>query len=127
MMPHVLRCAIFAGQTRFYGSAGCVLGRLALPREPCARVGLIVASVTAGKKPSTLIGQVLALLAVLNRPRDGQKVKAFAVKAVAAAREHVTTVVAFASIDLGCFRASAVAGWIVLGVSLLIIEWKIRG
>ena len=73
------------------------------------------------------MGQVLGFLAVLNRPRDGRKVKAFAQRVAGAAREHVTTVAAFASIDLGCFRASAVAGWIVLGVSLLLLEWKIRG
>ena len=85
-----------------------------------------MAPVTAGHKPQTLIGQFLALLAVLNRPRDGRKARALAARVAVAAREHVTTVVALASIDLGCFRASAVAGWIVLGVSLLVLEWKIR-
>lgn len=85
-----------------------------------------MAAVPAGR-PATLAGQILALLAVLNRPRDGAKAKAVALRVAGAAREHVTTVAAFASIDLGCFRASAVAGWIVLGVSLLLLEWKICG
>jgi hypothetical protein len=86
-----------------------------------------VAAVTAGGKPSTLVGQILALIAALNRPRSGKRAKALASRFGVAAREHVTTVAAFASIDLGCFRASAVAGWIVLGVSLLLLEWKVRG
>lgn len=86
-----------------------------------------MASVTAGRKPSTLVGQILAVLAVLNRPRDGRKAAAFAARAALAVREHVTTLVALAAIDLGAFQASRVAGWIVLGVCLLIAEWKVRG
>ena len=85
-----------------------------------------MAAVTAGK-PSTLVGQILALLVALNRPRSGKKAKAFAARMAVAAREHVTTVAAFTAIDLGAFQASAVAGWIVLGLSLLLLEWKIRG
>lgn len=81
----------------------------------------------AARRPATLIGQLLALLAALIRPRDGRRARALAGRIAAAAREHVTTVAAFASIDLGCFRASMVAGWIALGVSLLLVEWKIRG
>ncbi len=79
------------------------------------------------RRPVTLLGQILALLAVLNRPRDGRKAKVLAARMAVAAREHVTTAAAFASIDLGCFRASAVAGWIALGVSLLLLDYKVRG
>lgn len=86
-----------------------------------------VASVTAGKRPATLVGQILALLTVLNRPRDGRKAKALAARIAVAAREHLTTVAALGAIDLGAFQASRVAGWIVLGVCLLLAEWKIRG
>ena len=85
-----------------------------------------MAAVTAGK-PSTLVGQILALLVALNRPRSGKKARAFAARFAVAAREHVTTVAAFTAIDLGAFQASVVAGWIVLGVSLLLVEYKVRG
>jgi hypothetical protein len=81
----------------------------------------------AARRPATLIGQLTALLAGLFRPRDGRKARAWAGRIAVAVREHVTTAAAFASIDLGCFRASLVAGWIALGVSLLLLEWKIRG
>ena len=86
-----------------------------------------MASVAAGKRPATLVGQVLALLVALNRPRDGRKAKAWAARLAVAAREHLTTFAAFAAIDFGCFQASHVAGWIVLGVSLLLAEYKVRG
>ena len=46
---------------------------------------------------------------------------------VPAAREHLTTVVAFAAMNVGLFQASSVAGWIGAGVSLLLLEWKISG
>jgi hypothetical protein len=85
-----------------------------------------VAAVPA-RRPVTLVGQILAFLAALNKPRDGRKVKAFVLVLAGAAREHVTTVAAFGAIDFGCFRASPVAGWIALGVSLLIVEFKVRG
>lgn len=79
------------------------------------------------RRPVTLIGQILALVVALNRPRDGRKAKARALLIVTACREHVTTVVAFAAIVLGSFEASRIAGFIVLGVCLLLAEWKIRG
>jgi hypothetical protein len=85
-----------------------------------------VAAVPA-RRPATLIGQILAFVAVLNRPRDMRKARAWAAGLVVAGREHVTTVVALAAIDLGAFQASRVAGWIVLGVCLLVADWKIRG
>jgi hypothetical protein len=86
----------------------------------------LVAAVPA-RRPATLIGQILAFLVVLNRPRDTRKARAYAARLAVAAREHVTTVAALSAITLGAFRASVVAGWIVLGVCLLLAEWKIRG
>ena len=47
--------------------------------------------------------------------------------AVSAVREHCVTVAAFAAIDYGAFTASHVAGWVMTGVSLLLIDWKIQG
>ena len=81
-----------------------------------------MAAVTAAR-PRTLLGQ----LAALRRPQAGRKTKTIAVKAAIAAREHLTTIVALAALDLGAFEAWHPAGWIVGGVSLLVAEWKIRG
>ena len=89
-----------------------------------------VAAVPASR-PATLVGQFLAFLATLNRPRDTRKAKTWAAKTAArfvvAAREHMVTVAAFTAITIGVFHASVVAGWIVLGVSLLLVEYKVRG
>ena len=79
------------------------------------------------RRPVTLIGQILGLLAALNRPRSGRKARALAARLALGAREHTATAVALAAIDLGAFQASRVAGWIVLGFCLLLAEWKIRG
>jgi hypothetical protein len=43
------------------------------------------------------------------------------------AREHVVTVAALASVNVGCFRASAVAGFIVLGASFLVLDFAVTG
>jgi len=68
----------------------------------------------------SLLGSVIA--ACQRSPRVRKRVTAVA----AAVREHVTTVAAFAAVDYGVFTASHVAGWIVSGCLLLVLEWKIR-
>jgi uncharacterized MAPEG superfamily protein len=77
----------------------------------------------AASRPGTLIGR----LAALRVPRAGRRTRSLAARAAAAAREHATTLAAFAAVDLGAFEASRPAGWIVTGLSLLIVEWKVRG
>lgn len=47
--------------------------------------------------------------------------------AAAAVREHLPTLAALGSVDYGAFRAAAAAGWIVTGVSVLLLDWKVRG
>ena len=54
-------------------------------------------------------------------------IRPHAVKALALAREHITTVAAFSAVDYGAFTAARPAGWITLGVSLLVLDWQIRG
>jgi hypothetical protein len=71
--------------------------------------------------PRSLLGK---LAANIGRTAKGRH----RVAAVAAAvREHVVTFAAFAAIDYGAFTASHVAGWVMTGVSLLIIDWKLQG
>jgi len=56
----------------------------------------------------------------------GPKARKLTAQAAVLVREHVTTVAALSAIDLGAFRAAAAAGWIVTGVSLLLLEFKVR-
>jgi hypothetical protein len=66
----------------------------------------------------SLLGKLAAL--------RGPKARKLAILAAAVVREHATTVAALTAIDLGAFQAAAAAGWIVTGVSLLLLEFKIR-
>lgn len=82
-----------------------------------------MAAVTLPRRRS-LLGKVAAAIAA----RSSTRARSGRVAAVAAlAREHVVTVAALASIDLGAFRATSVAGWIVTGVSLLAADFAVRG
>jgi hypothetical protein len=81
-----------------------------------------VAAVTAAGRRS-----LLGKLSAVHVPRPGRRSRALAVKAAAAARDHLTTVAALAAIDLGCFEASRVAGWVAGGVCLLVLDFKVRG
>ena len=47
-------------------------------------------------------------------------------RAAAAVREHLPTVAGLGAMTFGAFQAAAAAGWIVAGVSLLVLEWKVR-
>jgi hypothetical protein len=42
-------------------------------------------------------------------------------------REHVVTVAALVSVDLGAFHWGPGVGWIVTGVSLLAADFAVRG
>lgn len=46
---------------------------------------------------------------------------------VATARQHVVTVAALASVDIGAFHGGQVAGWIVTGLSLLALDFAVTG
>ena len=67
-----------------------------------------MAVVTAPGARRSLLGKVSAALA-------------------AAARQHVVTVAALTSVDIGAFHAGPVAGWIVTGVSLLALDFAVTG
>lgn len=73
----------------------------------------------SGRK--SLLGKAAATVKA-RRKSPGRRLDA----ALAAAREHVVTVAALASVDFGVFRASSVAGWIVTGLSLLAFDFAIR-
>ena len=80
-------------------------------------------AVTApGRSRRSLLGQLLAAVAVaLPRARG------LLAAAVPAVREHLVAFAAFTAVDYGAFTAWHSGGWIMLGVSVLLLEFKIRG
>ena len=81
-----------------------------------------MAAVTAGRR--SLLGKTAAYAAARKRTRTGAG-KLAAV--VARAREHVVTFAALASVDMGAFHICSAAGWIVTGLSLLALDFAVRG
>lgn len=78
-----------------------------LPRARRSLIGKLGASVAARARAKGKPGRLSAALAV--------------------AREHVVTFAALASVDIGAFHAGQVAGWIVTGVSLAVLDFAVRG
>jgi len=71
-----------------------------------------------------LLGKVTAALVARTAPR-GRPGRLAGV--VAVAREHVVTVAALASADLGVWQWGAGAGWISVGLSLLVLDFAVSG
>jgi hypothetical protein len=80
---------------------------------------MTTAAMPAGR---SLLGKVSAALSARGRGRPR-----WLATALSAAREHVVTVAALASVDTGAFRGGSVAGWVVTGVSLLALDFAVRG
>jgi hypothetical protein len=47
--------------------------------------------------------------------------------AVAVAREHVVTAAALVMVDIGAFHGGQIAGYVVTGLSLLALDFAVRG
>ena len=81
-----------------------------------------MAAVTSALHGRSLLGKVSAVLLARKRARPG------AVAAVVAkAREHVVTVAALVSADIGGFHWGAGVGWLVTAGSLLALDFAVRG
>lgn len=80
-----------------------------------------MAAVTAPARGS-LLGKISGVFAARarSRGRGASKVAAFV-------GDHVTTVAALAAADTGLWHLGPVEGWVAVGVSLLIAEFKVRG
>lgn len=76
----------------------------------------------AAPERRSLLGQLLGAVAVAS-PRLRGVISA----CVPAIREHLAAFAAFTAVDYGAFTAWHSGGWIVLGVSVLLLEFKIRG
>ncbi len=80
--------------------------------------------------PATLLGKLAArrhqAARAGRRVSVQARVAARCSRVTSAAREHGPTFAAFAAIDLGCFQAAPPAGWIMTGLSVLFLDWKVR-
>lgn len=85
------------------------------------RLEACVAAVTVPGTRRSLLG--MALSAVQGRARAKGRTSRLA----AAVQEHVMTFAAMAAIDVGMFHLGVVAGWVSVGVSLLLLDFKISG
>ena len=81
-----------------------------------------MAAVTAAPSGRSLLGKLSGTLAGRRKARPGR-----VAAVVAKAREHVVTFAALASVDTGAFHGGQVAGWVVTGVSLLALDFAVRG
>ena len=91
-------------------------GRLPLPpgRRPLATVPL------SGSR--SLIGAALGALHNRSRARTGR-----ASRLAAAVQNHAMTFAGLAAVDVGMFHLGTVAGWVAVGVSLFLADFKIQG
>lgn len=70
----------------------------------------------------SLLGKTAAYVAARKRTRSAR-----AAAVVAAVREHVVTVAALVSVDLGAFHWGPGVGFLVTGASLLAADFAVRG
>lgn len=89
-------------------------GGLRLARE--ARVAAV--TVPSGRR--SLLGMALGVF------QARAKAKGRTSRVAAAVQEHVMTFAAMAAIDVGMFHLGPVAGWVAVGVSLLLLDFKIQ-
>lgn len=80
-------------------------------------------AVAHGAPRRSLLGKLAAAAAARGTRARSARLTA----ALAVARQHVVTVAALASVDVGAFHGGQVAGWVVTGVSLLVADFAIRG
>ena len=82
-----------------------------------------VASVASPRRPGrSLLGHLTGSLQARARARGRRPSKIAAL-----VQDHVLTVFALGSVDTGLFHLGPVAGWIGLGVSLLVLDLKLQG
>ena len=80
-----------------------------------------MAAVTAGRGRS-LLGKTTAYVAARKRARSARTAAIAAV-----VREHVVTIAALVSVDLGAFHWGPGFGWLAVGASLLAADFAVRG
>jgi hypothetical protein len=81
-----------------------------------------VAVAAAPARRRSLIGQVVAAWQARS-PSRASRLAGFAARA----RQHVVTVAALTSVDLGAFHWGGGVGWVVTGVTLLAFDYAVTG
>jgi len=81
-----------------------------------------VTAVTIGR-PRSLLAK--ATSAIASRKRTGKPSRLTA--ALAVAREHVVTFAALTLVDVGAFHGGQIAGYVVTGLSVLALDFAVRG
>jgi hypothetical protein len=84
----------------------------------------VTAATLQGASRRSLVGKLGSVLGAGSRAK-GKPSRIAA--ALAVAREHVVTAAALAAVDIGAFHGCQVAGWVVTGVSLLALDFAVRG
>lgn len=80
-----------------------------------------MAAVTAQGGRRSLLGMVLGAVQVRAHARGRKS------RLAAAVSEHAMTFAALAAVDVGMFHLGLVAGWVAVGVSLFLADFKIQG
>jgi hypothetical protein len=80
-----------------------------------------LAAVPLGARRS-LLGQVLGALHGRSKARTGRPSRL-----AAAVQAHAMTFAALAAVDVGMFHLGVTAGWVSVGVSLFLADFKIQG
>ena len=70
----------------------------------------------------SLLGKTAAYVAARKRSKSAR-----AAAVLSAVREHVVTVAALVSVDLGAFHWGPGFGWLAVGASLLAADFAVRG
>lgn len=81
-----------------------------------------MAVATAPGARRSLLGTAIAALHGRAKAKTGR-----ASRLATAVSEHAMTFAAMAAIDTGMFHVGFVAGWVSVGVSLLLADFKIQG
>ena len=80
-----------------------------------------MAAVTVPGGRRSLLGMVLGAV----QSRAGAKGRRS--RLAAAVQDHAMTFAAMAAVDVGMFHLGFVAGWVAVGVSLFLADFKIQG
>jgi roadblock/LC7 domain-containing protein len=81
-----------------------------------------VTTLAAPPRGRSLLGKTAAYVTARKRAKSARMAAVAAV-----VREHVVTMAALVSVDLGAFHWGPGVGWIVTGVSLLAADFAVRG
>lgn len=78
-------------------------------------------AVSAPHRSQSLVGKVVAALHARSRARTGR-----GSRLASAVTDHAMTFAALAAVDVGMFHLGFVTGWVSVGVSLFLADFKIK-